>query len=633
MQLVNIQNVSRFRRTKTVFVDNFYCLRQHDGISIDVVPHLGLMSLASMLRSGGHTAEILDPKVLFVRGKFEAPDHRFIRASAQDLLNRNADVIGFTAYGLSLPYVIRVAAEIKRAAPRQKVILGGPHATIMGENILGAFPYFDAIVRYEAEPIIRDLVMTLAEDGDLSQIGNLVFSQEGEVRTTFSTNSLLQMDEVPDPALDLYPVEELGLSELSIEAGRGCPFECTFCSTASFFQRRYRMKSNQRMLEEMEMARTRYGISTFNLNHDLFGLVKPNLRQFCEMAQGRQFQWKCSMRPDTLDPSMLDSLKSAGCIHIYFGVETGSPKVQKSIRKNLNIEQVQNVVRQTVARDIHCTASFITGFPEETPEDQDMTIDLLGKLLSIDPQRVHPQLHILSPEPGSAMANHTRNVHFDGVGPEAGDLLDEELIRAHPDVFSVFYHYDGALPRHRAVLASVFVTDIMPVLGYALTCHIVANFFSGRLSQMLHGIIPKETPESLSFDSALHRLWHGIESLVLRLAPEASYLQDLVRLSRILILRKMADHSSSHAWMTHFRCNVLTVAGAIVDNPEAPVPRSLWQTGEKWCLIHCKSETEAIIGEIPVDVAVSLRQSLQIADVGGRLGHAMHDLEVSSVSV
>jgi radical SAM superfamily enzyme YgiQ (UPF0313 family) len=633
MQLVNIQNVSGFRQTKTVFVDNFFCLRHDDVLSLDVVPHLGLMTLASVLQSGGHIAEILDPKVFFVRGKFGAPDHHFIRASAQELLNRRADVIGFTAYGLSLPYVIRVAAEIKRIDPMQKIALGGPHATIMGEKILRAFPYFDAIVRYEAERIIQELVTTLAEDGDLSKINNLVFGRGGEILRTQLDNGLLQIDEIPNPALDLYPVEELGLSELSIEAGRGCPFECTFCSTANFFKRRYRMKSNRRMLEEMESARARYGIRTFNLNHDLFGLVKPNLREFCEMARGRGFQWKCSMRPDTLDPAMLNALANAGCIHIYFGIETGSPKLQQMIRKSLDLERTRNVVEETVRRGIHCTTSFITGFPEETPEDQDLTIDFLGTLLRIDPQRIHPQLHILSPEPGSALAENSPRTYFDGVGPEAGEPLDEELIRVHPEIFSVFYHYDGELPRQRAMLASIFITNIMPVLGYPLTTHIVANFFSGRLTRMFHRMIPKEKLESAGFESALHDLWNGLELLVRWLSPQASYLEDLVRLSRILMLRKMAGRPSNHAWMTHFNCDVRAVADAIVNNPEAEVLKSVRRAGEKWCLIHCKSETEAVIGEIPAHLAGDLRQQSQVFEIGGRLGREMRELEVSSLGL
>ena len=298
---------------KVLLVDNFWCRRVGPGFRVDISPHLGLMSLAAMLEAAGHEARILDPKLLFRVGGFDGGDEPFRRAWAEACLASGADVVGFTAYGRTLPPVLRVAELLRERRPDLPILLGGPHATIMAPHLVAAFESLTVVVRYEAEPIVVPLVEALGSGASLAHIPNLVYRENGRVVETRREPIMVDLDELPELALHLYPDSELRRTEMSLEAGRGCPFACTFCSTANFFQRRYRLKSNERLLDEMERARARYGVNVFNLNHDLFGLKKKSLREFCALAEGRGFLWKCSMRSDTLDPGLLGELRSAGC--------------------------------------------------------------------------------------------------------------------------------------------------------------------------------------------------------------------------------------------------------------------------------------------------------------------------------
>jgi hypothetical protein len=146
---------------KVVFVDNYFYTRSSKRFVSPIVPHLGLMSLGAQLELAGHKAEIFDPKIQFGREGWKVPDTKFEAACAANLLNRHADIIGFTAYGRTLPFVLHVARLIRKARPSQIIILGGPHASVLGRQILVAFECFDVVVRHEAEETIVPLVEAL----------------------------------------------------------------------------------------------------------------------------------------------------------------------------------------------------------------------------------------------------------------------------------------------------------------------------------------------------------------------------------------------------------------------------------------------------------------------------------------
>lgn len=521
---------------KVLLVDNFWCRRTGRGFRVDISPHLGLMSLAAMLESAGHEAEILDPKLLFRDGGFDSGGETFRRAWADACLASDADVVGFTAYGRTLPPVLRVAELLRARRPDLPILLGGPHATIMAPQLVAAFDSLTAVVRYEAEPIVVPLVEALRSGASLENIPNLVYREHGRVVETRREPIAVDMDALPEPALHLYPEAELRRTEMSLEAGRGCPFACTFCSTANFFQRRYRLKSNERLIDEMERARARYGVNVFNLNHDLFGLKKKSLREFCALAEGRGFLWKCSMRSDTLDSALLGELRRAGCRDIYFGIETGSPRLQAIVKKRLDLDATRATVLKVVEEGLQCTVSFITGFPEETEADQDATLDMIGDFLAAGAPRLRAQLHALSPEPGSKLGDAAHDLRFDGIGPEADPLYDRALIAAHPDIFSVFHHFPTLLPRWRVVMASFFVLSLAPQLGIPFLNHLVAHHFDGRLSRLFGRLFPVPPVEALQdHDAIVAALWVAVERLIGELSADAPWLADMLNLSRLMI--------------------------------------------------------------------------------------------------
>lgn len=566
-----------------VLVDNFYYLRAVERVEVTVSPHLGLMSLASVLESVGHIVSIVDPKLVFSSGDWRLPDQQFYEAWAHTILSLEADIVGFTALGRTLPHAVAAASLIKALRPKLPILVGGPHATILGPALLEAFDCFDVVVRHEAETTIVHIVEALHAGRSLGHLTNLVFRDERGVVSTREARPLPDMDDLPFPAYHLYPHEALLGKELAIEAGRGCPFACTFCSTANFFQRRYRLKSNARLIDEMEQLRSRYGTVVVDLNHDLFGLNKKALREFCRLVTGRGLKWKCSMRPDTMDVGMLPDLVRAGCVSIYFGIESGSARMQKVIAKKLDLEDTTHSIEQALDAGLICTASFITGFPEETDEDLNETLDMIGRLSALSSTRLLLQLHVLSPEPGSDLAAREQTIHFDGIGPEMDDLVDTQLIARHPQVFSVFHHFETRLSRKRVLYCSAFVTFVMPEVGHALVRLITDTGFDGRLSRLLDAVIPQDTEADVDFNRMIQRLWAGLEGVAANILHETPYIGELVRFSRIMAACRRNDAEPAadpgEILVAPFEFEVADIARGLLethrDTPN-PAPKPTW---------------------------------------------------------
>jgi len=269
-----------------------------------------------------------------------------------------------------LSLALNVAALLKRYQPDLPILLGGPHATMLHRQILARFSQFDVIVRHEADEIFPDVLAKL-EQRNFDGIPGLSWRGARGLEPHFNPGSpkVEDLDRLPIVDYDLYPIADLDLDLLRIEAGRGCPFMCTFCSTASFFQRSFRLKSAPRLVTELDRLHERYGFSDFKLDHDLFTVNKRKILEFCEEVKGRGYRWRASARVDCVDAELLKKMSEAGCVGLYFGIETGSERMQQIAKKRLDLSLVEPTLAVAHELGIETTASFITGYPEELEQD------------------------------------------------------------------------------------------------------------------------------------------------------------------------------------------------------------------------------------------------------------------------
>lgn len=472
---------------RLILIDNLLYEDLYTVPKYDLQPHLGLLSLVSVARAAGHEAEIYDPKLDLVRGVLRLHAALY-REMAERILARNPDVVGFTALGCNFNCVAKVAAQIKLLQPGMPVLLGGPHATILHREILERFPSFDLIARNEAEQTLPPLLEQLEDKDFEGLVGVSYRSHLGRVVCNPGSPIIEELDSLPVPAYDSYPLAELELSTIRVEAGRGCPFSCTFCSTASFFGRSFRLKSADRLLAEMDYLHQAYGFTDFKLNHDLFTVNRKKVVQFCEAMLGRSYTWGCSARVDCVDADLLELMWRAGCRGIYFGIESGSERMQAVSRKRLDLTLVEPTVDVTTRLGMTTITSFITGYPEECADDQEKTLDMAGRLFCRPDELTVSQLHLLTPEPGTQlMVEYGHRLDFDGHVTDFNfpqlEPDDKEILRNNPDIFGNHHYFPSELPRHR----HIFVTSIWNSLRIAgrIPLDYSLRAFSGRLSRLI----------------------------------------------------------------------------------------------------------------------------------------------------
>lgn len=477
---------------KVILVDN---LLFEGGIAtprFNLQPHLGLMSLTAILRCAGIETAIVDPKLDVASGRLRL-DNTLASAFAQRLAGEGADVIGFTALGCNFPFVVRAATWLRRFCPGVPILLGGPHATILHREILERLRCFDVVVRHEAEQTLPMLIEALAGKRSLLTVPSISFRSKGDTLVENGSVGIVEdLDGLPMPAYDSYPIGDMGLDEIRIEAGRGCPFSCTFCSTATFFGRQYRLKSPGRLRREMEHLNAAYGFTAFKLNHDLFTVNRHKVSAFCDEIVDCGFTWSCSARVDCVDETLLTAMQNAGCRHIYFGIETGSERMQDISRKKLDLALVEPTLEITEALGIATTTSFIAGYPQETRADQDQTLDAVGRLHTRPRGLNEAQLHLLAPEPGTAMIEQFRHALRvdDHVSEFSLPTLDDEdagLVQSCPVLFPNHFYFTGVLARERNICVTSLWT-VLHGLGVPLM-RALLDQFDGRLSILANEVV------------------------------------------------------------------------------------------------------------------------------------------------
>jgi radical SAM superfamily enzyme YgiQ (UPF0313 family) len=410
---------------------------------------LGILSLAGVLEQNGLTPEIVDLNRLYydwIRSEEQKRGEiAFTAYVARHFASRSYDFYGFSTICSSYPLTLRIAREVKRLYPDSTIALGGPQASVVDTATMNAYPFVDLIVRGEAEESLPAVLDALESKHHPSTVPGVTYRFGGTVMRNANGPLIMDLDMLPFPAFHLYPHMDK-CSYLPLELGRGCPFACTFCSTNDFFRRRFRLKSPPHIVAEMRRMKDTYGIDTFDLVHDMFTVDRKRVVEFCEalLESGEKFYWGCSARTDCIDDELIELLATAGCRGIFFGIETGSVRLQKIIDKGLNLPEAADRIRTCDRFHIKTAVSLITGFPEEAKEDLHDTVDFFMDSLRYD--WADPQLCILAPLADTPIYKaHKDELIFDDVISDMSfqgwkqDPEDVKMIEAYPEIFPNFY--------------------------------------------------------------------------------------------------------------------------------------------------------------------------------------------------
>jgi anaerobic magnesium-protoporphyrin IX monomethyl ester cyclase len=302
------------------------------------------------------------------------------------------DVIGVSAYSTQYSYLKPFTLGLRERYPDIPIVCGGAGATFSAETIL-THTGVDVCVISEGEATFPELLERLDEP---SAVAGIAYREDGEVKRTEPRAAIRDLDALPLPDRELFDFEAViatanavrastDMPELKqhprraadIIAGRGCPYECTFCSRTFSG---CRLRSVDGLMAEIEMLRERYRIDHLSFNDELVVVNRKRILALCERLKGLGITWTCQGRINHVDREILTAMKEAGCIEIGYGVESISQSILDAMNKRMNAEDVVPVIELTREIGIKPLIQYMYGFPGETDETIEATIRFFDRI-------------------------------------------------------------------------------------------------------------------------------------------------------------------------------------------------------------------------------------------------------------
>lgn len=388
------------------------------GISTAPVP-LGLGYLASYLKENGHkclifsgevgiTKKIKHQKVVIENEDDETDSlkknpawEKVLRKLAFLLKDYNPDLIGISMPTAKYGIAKELIKFIKYKNKNIKIVLGGPHPTILPEETL-KINGVDFVIHGEGEETLLELVEAIERNKSLSKIKGLWYKKNNKIIANQFRPYIQNLDDLPFPDWDLlYEHHKMPPSFFGqIIGSRGCPYQCIFCASKRIWGLGVRYRSINNIISEIKEKKEKYHVNSFNFNDDSFTLRKDKIFEFCDrlIIEKINIEWKCDTRVNLVDYELLKKMKDAGCIQINMGIECGNEKMLKYIKKGITIPQVIKAFEIANRLGIQTMAYFMIGFPEETRKDIEDSISLMKKI-----KPSHPCWSIATPYPGTEL--------------------------------------------------------------------------------------------------------------------------------------------------------------------------------------------------------------------------------------
>ena len=353
------------------------------GKTTELWPPLGLLYIASSCR---------------VR---RADDIKVIDAFCENLtegqlvervVRDDPEVFGINCSTETFLSAIGTLRKLGEVLPNTRLVLGGFHSTFAADRILREYPFVDYILKGEAEVSFPKLLDNLEQESSLAGVEGISFAENGKV-TNNPAVLVEDLDSLPFPARELAQKVEYGYYHknirltfgkfTTISSSRGCPFQCAYCSCAAFSQRKWRPRSPENVVDELEQLYGEgYECCVFvddNLTHD-----RSRIERICDLIRKRgiRMQFYCESRADSAPYQLMRTMKEAGFTVIYFGVESTQKHVLEYYRKTITTEQAEKAIVDAKRAGMIVVTSYIFGAPVESIEDMRKTIEFIRRVRS-----------------------------------------------------------------------------------------------------------------------------------------------------------------------------------------------------------------------------------------------------------
>jgi radical SAM superfamily enzyme YgiQ (UPF0313 family) len=335
-----------------------------------IVP-LGILYVASMLRDQGYGVEVLD-----LTGKTDYDKEVYEHAT------KLYDVYGLTGTSPDIGQAIRILKMIKSVNPKNKVVLGGPHATV-APTLCQSYDFDKVVV------------------GDGWTGAKMAIEDDSNTKLIFAP-LLENFDDAPFPARDLidmstYEYYIKGIRATNVMTQLGCPYGCAFCSGRNQKEyRRMRLRSIPNVMKELDMLHDEYGFDCFMIYDDEINIMRKRTLELMAEFKKKGYRFRAYIKANLFDDEMAKAIAEGGALELSSGVESGSNKILKTIDKQTTYEINKRFVELCRKYGIYSKAFLIIGLPGETYEDV-----MLTKKWILDAKPDYFNIGINTPYPGS----------------------------------------------------------------------------------------------------------------------------------------------------------------------------------------------------------------------------------------
>ena len=403
----------------------------------EAVPPLGLAYVAAAVRDAGYPLCVIDSVGLGLdrHALYPAIPRSVLTGLPFDeivaRIPSDTDVIGVSCMFSNAWYPTRdLLVAIRARLPHAWIVLGGEHATACASHVLETCAAIDACVLGEGEHAMLALLACLESGGEPAAVAGVAARRDGcvprggrDLVKSLRRARIAAVDAIPRPAWDLFPIERYIAGQFNhgvvrgrtmpMLASRGCPYQCTFCSSPAMWTTKWSARRPEDVLAEMKDYVACYGVNDFAF-YDLTAIVRRDwILAFCELliAEGLAVTWQLpsGTRTEALDEEVCRLMYRAGCRNLNYAPESGSERILTRIKKRVKLPRTLESMRGAVRAGLEVKTNIILGFLGETLADVLQTYRFIARIAAVGVEAV--SIFPFSPYPGTELYDELAAAH------------------------------------------------------------------------------------------------------------------------------------------------------------------------------------------------------------------------------
>ncbi|MEI6079325.1 MAG: radical SAM protein [bacterium] len=355
---------------------------------------LGLCYVATVTKKAGHKVEVLDIWL-----------NDYNKEEVVEIIKKlpHYDVFGVSALSTQYDYIKFLANELKKHFPKTPIVLGNALATHSYEPVLKN-TMVDICVKGDGEQTFLELL-----DNDFTGLDNIKgisYKNGTSVVNTTNRDYKEHLDTIPFPDWDIFDIEKYlknihlfgdeRFSALNVITGRGCPYDCNFCSKN---YDNFRFRSIDNIKQEIGIIKDRFKVKGISFSDELVVFNKARAISVSKMMKDFRLLWDCQARVNTVDKKILKIMRDSGCLAVGYGIESGSKKILDNMNKRINVEQSIIAVRDTLDVGLRPIMQVMFGYPGEDDSTLNETVEFFKKI----PHYAEYKFSVTTPLPGSSL--------------------------------------------------------------------------------------------------------------------------------------------------------------------------------------------------------------------------------------